>query len=267
MMLLSELVGRPLLAADDAVAGRVEDLTVRLGAPHPVVHRVLVRASRSRAYLLPWAALAEPTTSLARLADGTGLAGFEVGAGDLPLESDELLLARDVMDTQVIDLEGQRLSRVADVILVRGAGDRPEVAAVDVGTGALLRRMGLRRLGGRLPRVAVDWQDLHLTSSRGHVVQLSTATAGFHRLDGPGLAELLSRLSTDRATDVMRTVGPERAARAVRHSHPVVGRRLMHALEGERAEPLRRRFLRTAGWRAHRPPARSRRQPPQPGGG
>ena len=35
------------------------------------------------------------------------------------LDADEILLGRDVLDTQVVDVVGQRLARVADVLLDR----------------------------------------------------------------------------------------------------------------------------------------------------
>src|SRR5689334_797508 len=42
---------------------------------------------------------------------------------DEELAADEILLARDVLDTQIVDIADQRLARVADVLLTpRGAG-------------------------------------------------------------------------------------------------------------------------------------------------
>jgi hypothetical protein len=252
-----------------------------------LVHRLVIRADRRSTYLLPWSGVADLTGSGVQLREGTDLRAAAVDPAHLPLQADELLLARDVVDTQVVDLDGQRLTRVSDVLLLRRADGREEVAAVDVGIGAVLRRAGLGRLAGWASPVAVDWQDLHLTSSRGHLVQLSTDTAGFRTLDPRGLAELLTRLSAAKAADVIRTVEPSRAAEAVRHSHPETGRHLMHALDPEDARRVveaasaahaerlaelrryghpvrRRRFRRTAGWRVHRrtprpPAARSER--------
>lgn len=279
-LLLSSLVGRPVLAADGSRVGRAGDLTVLLGAAHPPVHRLAVGSPRRISHLLPWSWVADPGPEAVRLREGTPVAACAVHEERLALETQELLLARDVMDTEVVDLAGHRQSRVSDVLLVGPANGVLEVAAVDVGVGGLLRRLGLRALARRLPVVAVDWQDLHLTSSRGHVVQLSTSTAGMHRLDSRGLAELLTRLSMEKATDVVRTVGPDRAAGAVDRAHPAVGRRLLHALGPEEADRLvaaapagatgrmnalrrhvppirRRRFLRLAGWRLQRPPHRA----------
>lgn len=283
--LLSRLVGQPARTTGGAVIGRVVDLTVRLGATHPEVHRVAIGSGRRIRYLVPWALVGRlDERELVLEVDDASLQRFVVDGDEPPREDGELLLCRDVMDTQVVDLEGRRLSRVSDVLVARQPDGDVEIAAVDIGLGSLLRRMGLRRLGARIAPVAVDWADLHLVSSRGHLAQLRTTTTGMHRLDAPGLADLLARLSTEQATDVIRTLGPARAAAALNVSHQLLRQRLVRALEPHEAEELisaapsdaagdlsavhaqrhtpRRRYRRTAGWRVHRPSP-----PRQPGEG
>ena len=66
------------------------------------------------------------------------------------LAADELLLARDVLDTQIFDLGGRRLTRVADIEL---AWRDREVRVVGVDIGAALvaapsRSRCLRAAGG-----------------------------------------------------------------------------------------------------------------------
>ena len=253
VLLLSRQVGLTVVTASGEELGRLRDLTVRLEQPHPTVHRLLVRARRRGCWFVPWADAALSASEV-RLRDGLDLEACAVDPDVLPLEPDELLLARDVLDTEVVDLEGHRLSRVSDVVLLRRMDGLLEVVAVDVGFGAVLRRTGLGALAWRTRPVGVDWEDLHLTSSRGHVVQLSTSTAGFRKLAAPDLAELLARLSAEKGADLLRTVGPERASAALHESHPVTGERLMHALSPAEVRPAR--YRRTHGWRVRRPPRR-----------
>lgn len=240
------------------------------------MHRLVIGSRWHLTHLVPWDAVAAFERSRVQLRDVGPPASFAVGRHGVPLEDDELLLGRDVLDTQVVDVVGHRLARVSDVLLARLPDGRVEVAAVDVGFGAVVRRLGLRWLGERFPVRTVDWRDLHLTSERGHNLHLATTVAAVHRVDAHGLAELLTRLGLDSAIGVIRTVGPERAAGAVTRVHPKVGSRLMRALEPDDAarvldelppesderyrhvlgsHPLlsRRRFLRFRGWRLHRP--------------
>jgi hypothetical protein len=274
-------MGRRVTAYDGRALGRVVDMTVSLGPDRPPVRRLLVQAGRSSGYLVPALGLERVTDRQHGwvVRPGVDVDALRADPRHPLLEADEVLLARDVMDTQVVDLLGHHLSRVSDVLLDHG--DAPgeghlEVVAVDLGTAGLLRRLGLGPLAGASV-VALEWRHLHLTSTRGHAVQLTTDRAGFRRLDPHGLAELLTRLSTSRARDVIRAVDPARAAAAIHHSHPHMGRRLVHALTsderarlvahatdehartitrlGRSASPAHhRRYRRTAGWRLHRPP-------------
>lgn len=279
---LSRVTGQPVVTLDRVRIGRLVDMTVLLDIEHPVVHRVAIGSGRRIRYLVPWWVARDLNErQLTLTADRAAIAQYWVDRRP-PLEDKELFLCRDVLDTQVVDLAGQRLARVSDVLMTRLPDDEVEIDAVDVGLGSLLRRMGLARLGASLAPVAVDWEDLHLTSSRGHVVQLSTSTTGMHTLDARGLAELLARISTDKAADVIRTVGPERSAEALQASHPILRRRLVRSLEPDEVQevigaappatarhlaelrridvPPGRRLRRTAGWRIHRPLS------PPPGG-
>lgn len=279
LLRLSEVLGRRVRTSAGADAGRLADLSVRLGPEHPRVVRALVRARGA-----PGVLVAADSLDLAgpqvRARPGADLPASADGHLPLPLAPDELLLGRDVLDTQVVDLHGRRLSRVSDVLL-RATYSGLEVVGVDLGAAGLLRRLGLGRLGAWAGVLEVDWPHLHLTSPRGHLVQLGTDTAPFRQLDAPGLAELLARLSTPRAVDVVRATEPARAAAALHHSHPRTGRRIVQGLTGaeqqglaadaadehartvrrlgRRVSPVaRRRWRRTEGWRLQRPPGGGR---------
>ena len=276
---LSRVKGVPVVSADRHHVGHVVDVSATLPAETPIVHRLAIGSGRRPRHVVPWSLVDTRDDLGIRLAaDMVSLEQHEVdrgsGLGDIVLGAEELLLGRDVLDSQVVDLMGRRLSRVSDVLLADDGGALM-VVAVDLGLGALLRRVGLARLGDRMEPVLVAWKDLHLASARGHTVQLATATDGMRRLDSDALADVLTRLATERATDVLRSVGPTRSAMALDASHDVHQRRLVRALSPEEAHdvieaapaPLtrsleeardeaarqNRRFRRTSGWRVHRP--------------
>jgi sporulation protein YlmC with PRC-barrel domain len=275
--------GQEVRASDGRSIGRVADLTVRLGGAGPhVVERLLVRRRHAPDLLVPWDQVEsfEHTGVLLR-ADGD-LDLHAVGETGAALVDDELMLVRDVVDTQVVDVVGHRLARVADVIFTRTAEQRLEVIAVDVGFGSVVRRLGWRRLAERIGDDAIAWPDLHLTSGRGHTVQLATPRSAIHHLGSMGLAELVARLDTASAAEVLSATDRQRAAAALEASNPDVSERLLRAMPPSAAadvvdampeEPARRlrsrlartpalrgrRFLRTRGWRRRRalPPGTS----------
>ncbi len=124
--------------------GRVADLTVRLDAPAGphLVERILVRGDGGRQLLIPWSAVGSfRNHSVVLIVDGT--TRFDTASIADVLAADELLLVRDVLDTQIVDVVGQRLARVADVVLARTADGRLELVGAEVGFGGVLRRLGL----------------------------------------------------------------------------------------------------------------------------
>jgi Mg/Co/Ni transporter MgtE len=114
--------------------------------------------------------------------------------------------------------------------------------------------LGLGRLAPAPGEDVVAWSDLHLTSDRGHLVQLATPRAAVHRLDARGLAALVSRVDTDAATEILAARDPGLVAEVVRAAHPDVGERMLRAMPGtesarivsamlpEHAEPWRQRL-------------------------
>jgi hypothetical protein len=81
-------------------------------------------------------------------------------------------------------------------------------------------------------RDVVAWTDLHLTSARGHPVQLATPKSAVHHLDAVGLAALVSRLDTESAAQVFAVRGPRVAAGAIRAADPALGERVLRAMPG-----------------------------------
>lgn len=274
MTVLSEEVGTPVTTSGGVVVGKVLDLTVRLDRDLPTVERVAV-GRRRVTHLVPWVCFAGFGDEEARISDVHLSDEWSVTPPDVRLAPHELLLARDVLDAQVIDVRGRHSARVGDVVLAHTEIGTLEVVAVEVGLTPVVRRLGFGAIARRLPMRALPWADLHLRSARGHLVQLAMTTATVHRLDDAGLAHLLATVTASHAVDVIHAVGPERVGAALRHLPSAEAGRLLNHLEPDHTERVlaqlsgadaarfrgaverppagaHRRFRRTAGWR-HRP--------------
>jgi hypothetical protein len=152
VLLLSRETGQEVLGPDGRVIGRLADLSVGLGeqaGPHRV-ERLLVKRHNAPDLLMPWAAIGsfQHTGVVARSTDDPAI--FTITSTTDALADDEILLRRDVLDTQIVDIVGQRLARVADVVLTPTADNRLELVGVEVGFGGVLRRLGLRGLAARM---------------------------------------------------------------------------------------------------------------------
>jgi sporulation protein YlmC with PRC-barrel domain len=237
---LTEETGQDVITSDGTVLGPVRDLSAHLGGETgaPVVSRLVIGCRGARLRLVTWADIEsfEHTRVMLR-ATATWVETTRSDISDA-LDPDELLLVRDVLDTQIVDIAGQRVARVADVILTRHHDSRLELVAVETGFGRIVRRIGLHRVAHRLPEHAVAWADLHLTSARGHDVQLATPRSAVHRIDAAGLAALVTQLDIESASDVLDAVGPSRAADALVLAQDHTSERVLRALETEKASEI-----------------------------
>lgn|GEM_PF-5720769 len=178
--------GRPVLAADSKPVGKVVDVVVGRDdtSVYPLVTGLLVRVGFRRV-LVPVAQLADLTAVHATLAsEGLDLAEFTCREGDT-------LLIRDVVDHQLVDVDGVRVIRASDLYLARVA-ERWRLVGVDVGLGTLARRLGRARWRSRAtPDRVIDWAVVQPFGSTGTAVALTTANADLQRLRPAELADLL----------------------------------------------------------------------------
>lgn len=233
LLWITRITGQQVLDADGLLVGRVADLSVELDhvSEPRVVQRLLIGRRHAPDLLVPWKAVADFGRYCVLLKAGHDAAG-QVDLDDQGLRADEILLLRDVLDTQVVDVVGQRLARVSDVALTRAADGRLELVGAEVGFGGVLRRLGLHRLATRAGEDVVDWADLHLTSERGHTVQLNSPRSAVHHLDESGLAALVDRLDVESAADVLAATKPMVAAGVIHAWDPAVSEQVLRAMPG-----------------------------------
>jgi CBS domain-containing protein len=222
---LSELVGRRVQLPDGTRAGRVADVEIDAAGVRGRVRALRLRGRRRTADSVPWS----DVVALAR--DRVLLGIGAAGAGPL---AEGLLLVRDVLDAQIVDLAGRRVVRVGDVLLAPRDGGL-DVAGVEVGTGPVLRRLGLPRRAGRGADSAIAWDDLHVVPKRGSRLQLAVPRERLHAMAPAELAAVLAQLPPPGAAAVAEAIEPAAAARAVGAGHPGAGAAIVRSLRPEHA--------------------------------
>ncbi len=163
----------------------------------------------------------------------------------------EVLLAKDVLDHQVIDLDGRQVIRAADLYLAP-VGEQFLLVGLDVSLATLLRRLGPKRLRGRpTPERVIDWDavapfDDDLTSSPS-AVHLRATDEQLRRmapadladlledLGRPGRQDLLSRLGEDAAADALEEMDPDELEALLREAAPARAAALIAAMEPDEA--------------------------------
>ncbi len=218
MLFLTEVLGAEVVDVRQRRSGRVKDVAVRIQEPYPVVTGLVV--SRRRELLIPWASV-------------RAIAGREVAlrvtreeVERLPVAPDEVWLARDVLDKQILDLDGRRVVRVNDLQLTEVGGELLLVAA-DIGIRGILRRLGLegvgkaaaRLFGRNLPMVLVAWNVVSpldpqavQAASAGDELRLRISGKRIAKLHPADIADIVEELGAKDRRAVFESLEEEVAA-------------------------------------------------------
>jgi len=152
LMSLAALLGSDVKDPDGRSVGRLSDVVVRwtTRGAYPAVKAIVVKNGKLEVVISArWLEVASPSA--------VRLRSSRAYARTADRHRDDVALAHDVLDRQVVDADGVQILRPSDIYLA-AVGDRIELVGIEVGVGALVRRLGPRRLRGRvrLGR-AIDW--------------------------------------------------------------------------------------------------------------
>ncbi|HVP02099.1 MAG TPA: hypothetical protein VMT10_05975 [Solirubrobacteraceae bacterium] len=149
---LASVLGTTIADPDGRVIGRLADVVVRWDAEvdHPPVTAVIVRTGGLRVVIDAGAVAFERPARLTLRSAAADVRAVKRHPGDVAL-------AHDVLDHQLVDVNGVKLARPSDVHLAVVDG-RIVLTGIEIGIGALLRRLGPARLRRRArPASAIDW--------------------------------------------------------------------------------------------------------------
>jgi magnesium transporter len=237
---LSEVIGKPVYDATGDAFDTVSDLVIYHGTERfPRITGILLRGDRSRVAIIPWDAVAELTASGIRL---------KVERRHLtprPLQPDEILLRDDILDGQVVDTDDIKVVRVNDIEL-RQTGSEVRVIGADVGTRAILRRLGLEpfvsgmlaRAGRTLAVRVIPWNLVAVLGGTMTPLKLSISREKLKDIHPADLADLLEELDRDERVEMMTALPDERAADVLEEAEPDVQATVIQELPSERASDI-----------------------------
>ncbi len=149
--------------------------------------------------------------------------------GDIPeLEiQNHFFLVENILDKQIVDLNGRKLVRVNDVRLVTISGIA-FVIAVDVGMEGLLRRIGianpinlfLNLFKKAIPSKFILWDDVEAVDFSNFNIKLSTVSSKLHTLHPSDLADIIEDLDKRSGAAVFSSLDDEKAADVLEELEP-----------------------------------------------
>jgi magnesium transporter len=238
MLYLSQVIGRPVRDRNDEPIGKVADLIVAVGDRYPPVTGLVVETDRRRIFL-PW-------TSVDSLDDsGAKLSTLTMDLGKFSQRPNEILLRSDLMDKQIVDIDGRKVVRVNDLRLDEVDGAL-HLVAVDVGTAGLLRRLGVegglrtiaRNLHVSVPEKYIDWEDVDPVETSIASIKLRVPHAGLAELHPADLATIIDQLAPRDRAGVLASLGDDAVADAIEEMEPGTQVEVLEDLEPGRAADI-----------------------------
>lgn len=231
MLYLSQVLGSAILDAEGERVASIKDVVIQLGADHPPMTGIVARYNR-RDFFLPRSSIQNFGLQGARLStDVLNLKPFARREG-------EVLLARDVLDKQLIDTEGKRVVRVNDVQMIEAAGEW-RVTGADVSLQGILRRLAPAGLSfTNRPVEVINWADVGYLAIKNATVQLKSSADKLARLHPVEIARLTEALSYEHGAELVEALDDETAAETLEELSEQVQARIIGDMEAERAADI-----------------------------
>jgi CBS domain-containing protein len=232
------LIGRPVRNQAGEQVARLVDIVVNFSAasgpePYPPATGLIIRVGHRRTWV--------PAAQIARITHGeVQLASARLDLREFVRRPGEVELAADVLDHQLIDVDGRRVIRAADVVLAPLRGEL-RLVGVDVSVVSLLRRLGPARMRIRpTPDRVIDWAAIQPLADGGQTggMRLRASSHALESLRPGELADLLEQLGRSERQHLLDTLDTATAADAVEEMEPDEVRTLLQDSDPETAAAL-----------------------------
>jgi CBS domain-containing protein len=242
LVALSELIGAVVRDPSGSAKGRVREVAV---APQDHSTRVafLIVRTPGGERMLPAEALRSCGPTVRTVSDADSWDRYTASDG-------VLLLKRDLLDQQIIDVHGRKVVRVNDVEIDSTPVNSHlslNVVAVDVGARGAIRRLAkgvlpsftMRAFLAKIPPRVIPWEYVDLIEADpARRVKLKIAYEGLSKLHPADIADIVEDLPPADREAVFETIDEEVAAEALEEIDPDIQVSIVESLDSNRAADI-----------------------------
>jgi magnesium transporter len=239
---LTELLGSTVYDANGVVCGRVREVALTPQEDRAKVSTLIVKTREGNRAL--------PFTAVSRINGGVRAQGsVRDWAASEGIEG-LFLLERDLLDQQVIDVNGRKVVRVNDVDLHQDTSTSQivlKISSVDVGARGAIRRLlkgvvpavALQALLKRIPERPIPWDFVDvIETDPARRVKLKISHDRLAKLHPADIADIVEELPPDEREAVFETLDEEVAAEALEEVEPKLQKSIVESLDSERVAEI-----------------------------
>ena len=228
---LSGLIGAPVKDQKGFTIGKLVDVVVRNGEEtYPPVSGLIVKVGPRQSFI-----------NGARISQLTQreiiLSSTKINLEEYTQRPGESLLDGDVLDHQIVDVDGLRVVRTSDLYLA--PLDREiRVVGVDISFVSFMRRIFPMIFRKPNPSHVIDWSSVASLADSSGVVRTSSSRSMLSQLRPADLADLIEDLAGREQEALIQMLDPELAADALEEMEDEDLQGLLRGMPSDRAAQL-----------------------------
>ncbi|MDA3935992.1 MAG: magnesium transporter [Actinomycetota bacterium] len=219
MIYLTSMLGTPVVDASGTEIGTISDIAIATGEVFPRVTSLAFQGPDKTPFMLSWRKWVGSLDD-----DAVTLNADQPKIRFSYLQPDEVLLARDLLNKQIVDTHGKKVVRVNDLKLSE-AQNELRLLGAEVGLRGILRGIhpqfertlvaGARLVGRDIHETIIAWNYMDLLDRDLSHVQLSVTHRRLHELHPADVADILEVLSASQRAKVFAHLANDQAAEAI----------------------------------------------------
>lgn len=219
MFYLSAMLGMPVYDSTGEKLGIVSDLAISTGEVFPRITSLAFKGPGRTPFMISWRKYVEDYAD-----DKVVLNTEAFNIRFSYLQPREILLARDLLDKQIVDTQGLKIVRVND-LKVSPSGSQLRLLGAEVGVRGILRGLhpllekAVVGIGGLfnidIKEQIIAWNYMDLLDRDLSKVQLSVTHKRLEELHPADVADILEQLDPRQRAEVFRHLDAERSAEVI----------------------------------------------------
>lgn len=243
MLYLSQIVGNPVLDASGERIGSVNDLGIATGEVFPRVTSLAFQGPGKEPFMISWRKYVETFNEKE--------IRLKVNACDIRfsyLQPEEVLIARDLLNKQIVDTQGMHVVRVNDLKLSDTSQNQLRLIGAEVGTRGILRSLSphlekaclsvAHLFGKDIPERIIAWNYMDLLDRNLSDVKLSISHKTLDELHPADIADIIEQLDPHLRGQVFAQLDDEQAAEAIAELDDSQAAKLVNDMQEKEASKM-----------------------------